>query len=331
MAARVLNQSSSPPKDSEDPIEEARQMKRKLIADDMVEEEAAKVRAGRAKAEADARESEARARKAESGEGESGKTGFKISGGVDLGHIDLQKEREEAAAELRRLKDEADQSARETGQQNQQLRDKIHEQEVKMLQITFQAQMDTLTKMIESNATKGTFMDQYNAAIDVANTLGYMAPSQASTDLQTTLVLKKLEFEQSIELRRLSREEKQADRQFQLELRRYDDERETRKQDAERERKRDEMWARTPEVLGRAIGQGLMGGGGEASESPTPRGKQPGITAGVGESGEVDCVECGRPVAIGPTAKSAVCASCGAKYPIKRIKQEQQEAPEEEE
>lgn len=312
-----------------DPVDEALAVKRKLMASDITETEAARIRADRAKAEAEARKAEVEAKRAEAGGEEVTKAGFKFTGGVDLGHIDLAQERKEAQDELKRLKGEADESARATGQENQQLRDKINEQNIKFLQITFNSQMEQLTKMLEANTSKKNFIEQYTEALETAKALGLAQPSPGSSDLQTTLALKKLEFDQATELRKMAREEKRADRDFQRQLNVDAEDREARKSEQARQERRDDMVAKAPQMIGGAIAQGLLAnqgkGGTVAQESteeapPSETGAQKGhhVEAGWGESGEVECPGCNHPVGIGPTARAAVCANCGERVSIRR-------------
>jgi len=88
-------------------------------------------------------------------------------------------------------------------------------------------------------------------------------------------------------------------------------------------------------MIGTAIAKGMMasaGGAGVGSE-PAPKGSGSGqaITADIGRGGEVKCSQCHQPVAVGPTARTAVCSGCGTKYPIKRVQAESPVESEEEE
>ena len=310
-------------KGEEDPLEAAQRFTKQMAASAIVESEVVKSKASATKAQAEAEEAKTKAERAKRGEEEPSKAGFKVTGGVDLGHLDLAKEREEASAELKRLKEEADDSARAVGQENQQLREKIHGQEMKVLEVTLKTQIEQLGEMIKGNALKGTFMDQYNTAMEMAKTLGFNRPTTGG-DLTTQIELKKLDFEQTRELKKLSREERMSDRKWQLELRRLDDEREAKKQELAQQAKRDDMVAKAPQYIGGAIAQGLLANQGKgrrvteeaATETKIPTGKH--VEVGWGESGEVECPGCNQPVAIGPTARMAVCANCGERVPIRR-------------
>ena len=83
------------------------------------------------------------------------------------------------------------------------------------------------------------------------------------------------------------------------------------------------MFASPFESLGMAIAKGLLDSNGGISaegRAPTKR-KRSGhrLEVGEGESGVTECPECGEPVAIAPTARSAVCSSCDATFPITRV------------
>jgi len=247
---------------------------------------------------------------------------FKFTGGVNLGTIDLQQQQKDAADKLEKLRLEAENTAGRTAQENQLLREKINEQQITFLQSTFQMQMEQINKTIESSASRKTFIEQYTEAMETAKTLGLAQPSGQSTDLQTTVAIKKLDFDQAIALRTFAREEKRADREFQRQLNKDDDERNAEKAKLELEKTKRSELADSLKNAAKVLGQGIAMGGGEESPSASsqpPRGqKMPVIEAGVGDSGVLECTVCKQPVAIGPTAKTAVCAGCDARYPIKR-------------
>lgn len=335
----MLNQKGSPEEDEQkNPIEDAQKITRQMVADEIVETQLAKGRAERAEAEARAAKAMADARKAESGEDKSQESPFKVEGKFNMGTIDFQAQQREAQEELKRLRDEADKQLQAQGQVNQQLRDDLHKKELDILQIGLQSQIqqsnERLELLIQQLGTRKTFMEEYNEALTTAKQLGMMQP-QLGGDATVQIELKKMEFDHSMALRKMMREEKQADRDFQLQLKKFDDDREFRREELERQKKRDDMFASAPETFGRVVARGLMEGGrgeieGEAAAPVGGRGRQPAIIAGVGEAGETECPKCHAAIAIGPTARTAVCANCGAKYPIKRVAPEAEAAVEEE-
>lgn len=326
MAARALGNPSHSPQ-GEDPLEKAAKFSKEMAADSIIESEVAKKKAEREEAEARAAEARARARRADEGGG--GGQGFQIKGGVDLGTINLQTEREKAQKELEELKNRADEQAQATGAENAALRDKIHEQEIKMLQLTFQAQMEGLTKVIERMGSQKSFTEQYQEALETAKALGMNMPSGHGGET-IQLELKKLDFEQARALREMSRAEKAEDRRWQIELKRLDDERDRRREELERQRAKDQMWANAPQMLGGAVARGIMESRGAAAgavQSANAGKVSSHLEAPWGEAGEFNCPECNEVVGIGPTSKAAACPRCGTKIPIKRTGEKPPAAP----
>jgi len=269
---------------------------------------------------------------------------FVVKGEVNMGTIDFQAQQREAQAELKRLRDEGDKQNQTLGQINQQLRDEIHKKEMAIVEIGLRAEIqkgnEKLEQLIQQGGTKKNFLEEYSEQIATAKSLGLYNP-QAGTNASEMIEIKKMEFNQTLELRRLAREEKRDDRALLFEMKKWDDEKEFRKEEVVRAKKRDEMWASAPETIGRFIARGMVEGGmggdsvGESpvgeEAPPIPKGKQPGLAAGVGEAGVMKCPQCQEPtLAVGPTARVAVCGNCGAKYPIKRVKQEVASPVEEE-
>ena len=257
---------------------------------------------------------------------------FEVKGGVDFGTLDLNAERKQAAEDLKQLKKEQEETIRSIGQQNEDLRDRIHAKEIEMVQLNVKSQLELLQKMIESNASKGDFATQLAAARTVAQELGYAPASAGGSgggDLMAQIELKKLEFNNQLALRELDEKVKDRDAQRRMDILKLEDEREERKDKAAREAKNDEVFAKTTELIGRTIGaylkDGAAGGIPEETKVVTPIAARPQnrqggtLQAGVGESGTADCLVCSTTMAIGTTAIKAVCAKCGAEYPIERI------------
>lgn len=260
------------------------------------------------------------AEKVEKKSEEPPKSPFEVKGAINLGTIDYQKQQQDNLDEIKRLKQEADESARTQGQENLQLRERIHEKEMEVLQISLQTQIQALSKMIEGSASRGSFSEQYRQSIEVAELMGMVQP-QAGFDAKTTIELKRIEFDNQMAFKNLTRAEKAEERRWQMELRKLDDDRDARRQDLARQADRDKMIASLPQWIGGAIGKAIVEGGGEEpGAARIPQEQHYRIEAKVGAGGEMDCPnpECGEVIGIGPTAKSAVCAKCGTKITIKR-------------
>lgn len=257
-------------------------------------------------------------------------TGVKFTGNINYPEL-MQKQIDERDA----LRQEAETAAANQQQISNDLREKLHASEMQVLKTGFDAQMQMLGKMIDSNAAKGGIVEQLAAAREMAKELGFVQGQTGGGEALVQVELKKLDFEHTLALRKMAKDDKAEERRWQLELRRLDDERDVKKEELALSRERTDMLAKAPQMIGTALARGVMASEGvpEVSDPPAPRGKMPPVTADVGESGEFECVQCHKPVAIGPTSKTAVCATdgCGAKYPINRVQSERPVEAEEEE
>ena len=262
-------------------------------------------------------------------------SGFKFTGGIDMGQINYQELMQQQIKDQQVLRQEANEAAANQQQISESLRQRLHTSEMELIKSSFGAQMQMLNKTIEGNSSRGTFMQEYNGMMEVVKALG-MGHPQASDNMSNQLEIKKMEFENTRELRRMQREDKQSDREFQRQLNRDTEDREDRKanQDNKRleaaaaiegEREKRNMFAAPFETVGMALAKGLLdsNGGVSADAGEQPRHKQKRSTKRLevdqGESGVTNCPECGEPVAFAPTARSAVCSSCDAVFPIDRV------------
>jgi DNA-directed RNA polymerase subunit RPC12/RpoP len=319
----TLGDRTGTPVDTDDLLRSKIAERRRNEIERQEEIDEAKHEAQLAKLKSQAKTSEGAAGKAD---GKKEDSGFKITGGVNLGNIDLQEERRLAIQELKDLKKEQEDTLRAVGQENQQLRDKIHEQELKVLEVNFKAQMEVLTEAIKQNASRGNFTDQLNAARAIAEEIGYQKGSPAGGSSELIQVeLKKLDFDHQLALRKMTKDDKAEERRWQIELRRLDDEREARRAELAQQQRKDEMLAKAPEVIGRAIGRAILEGGGVAeTEAPvTSKAHQRyELQVPMGQGGTTKCPECQEEVGVGPTSRTAVCANCDTKIFIKRISPE---------
>ncbi len=262
-------------------------------------------------------------------------SGFKVTGGIDMGHINYQELMQQQIKDREVLRQEAAEAAANQTQVSESLRQRLHESEMELIKTSFSAQMQMLNKTIEGSASRGSFMQEYQGMMDTAKALGLSHP-QATSDMTTQLDLKKMEFENTRELRRMGREDKRSDREFQRQLNKDAEDREDRKTEREvqrataaaaiqGEREKRNMFAAPFETVGMALAKGLMDSNGGVSadtgEQPPRKQKRSAkrLEVDQGESGVTNCPECGEPVAFAPTARSAVCSSCDATFAIDRV------------
>ncbi len=265
-------------------------------------------------------------------------TGFKVTGGLDMGHINYQELMQRQIADREVLRKEAAESAAHNQALSEDLRERLHAQEMLVMTTGLQGQIEELKRIAVGAAAQGNFMEQYTTAKTMAKELGFLEgkTSGSTNDFNTEIELRKLEFENGREMRKMAREDKRADREFQRQLNKDVDDREDKKTDRETqrmtaaaavqaEREKRNMFAAPFETVGMALAKGLMDSNGgvsaDAGDQSQHKQKRSGkrLEVNQGESGVTNCPECGEPVAIAPTARSAVCSSCDAVFPIDRV------------
>lgn len=243
--------------------------------------------------------------------------GYQVKGEINLGSINLQEEREKATAETERLRLELKASANKTSEENAQLRRDVHTAEMKEIKANNDAAIAAMASKFDSRSPVEVIADIRTMAAE----LGLKAPDPSIGEPGLQLQILQLtnaeaararEFEWQMEQDRNAREDRKDARKDDLAM---------RGAELALTRDRNEMLAKAPETIGKVIVMGMAAnaeGGQEDSQAPSKSKTRP-ITAGVGESGEVECPQCGKPVAVGPTARKAVCAGCKAQYSIQRV------------
>lgn len=271
-------------------------------------------------------------------------TPLQVSGKVNLGEFNFQEAAQAANKQLQGLVTQQQEELKKSGQLNLELRDKIQEKQNEILKLTFGAQIDALNAALQAGSEKKGITEQIKEAREVAELLGMQLAGKAdgTTSPELAVKLKEMEFNHLEYMEKLKDERDERNKQWQITLRELDDKREQAKNDLARQANRDQFFFQMPQALGAAIAQGLMnrGGGAPGAQGAPPGGvgaqpaKQPPAAKAAakpkqpyhfemlpGESGEFDCPECSEPVALGPTARVAVCPGCGTRYPIKRVEQ----------
>lgn len=160
-------------------------------------------------------------------------------------------------------------------------------------------------------------------AVKTAEKLGYAKGGTPAVPPEVQVQLKQLDINLQIELEKMRDDRDRRDKEWQLTLKRWDDEKEMRRaelaQKAEAEKDRIALFSNMQERIGRVIGSVVKGGGSVAAEQEMEKTFY--IDAGVGEEGETACPNCGAPIFIAPDAKQVMC-KCGLTAEIRRKKVE---------
>lgn len=255
--------------------------------------------------------------------------GFKVTGQLNI--MDLISRQVE---DIKALKEKGDEQVVAMGRMNEDLRRDLEEKKDQLHQF----QLESIKSMIASSAPRGTIIDQYREFMNMASEFGLAPPEpQGAADLKITLELERMKFENSLRLREMDRRDREADREFQRMLKKDEFDMEIRREEIQEKRRQGEIFAQAPAIVGATFARAIMDSGDQpapitdrVNERVTSKPSYQ-LEAGLGEGGVIECPSgCGSQVAIGPTARQAICAKCGAKMNIKR-KQTVPEMPDEEE
>lgn len=274
---------------------------------------------------------------------------FQIKGSINLGDFDIQAERkaEEARAteaqkalaeRVDKIQSEAKAEIDLLRKANDDQRDKILDIQRRSFEDSTKAQIDSLAKMLEGRGSANSDMvNQIDQMSKVAQALGFSKGAESTNDPpQIRLAIMKMEIEQNQAARQFEWDKIQSERTWQIEIKKLDIENMGMAAKIKSEQDKSGRIASPLESIGAAIARGLLDGGGQVPTPPqvTRRGKQQQqqpqqeeeapqarkfkMEAAVGEQGEMECPECQERVAIGPTARKAVCAACESEIIITR-------------
>lgn len=268
---------------------------------------------------------------------------FQVQGGVRL-DIDPQRDANLARQELREQQErDGDKIEKLTSDLNK-TKDELRESHITAVMKEMSNQfagalkeMNDRIGSVRSGSDPTILASQFEVLTQIAEKMGFQKSTPQIGDPMIQLEITKLQMENARADREFKAKLEQDKREWDLEKIKLEDDRSFKRAQLAQEEKRNELFVKAPQMVGGAIAQGIMsarGGGIGAKESPPPpksSKKQPRhIEAGQGESGEIECPGCNQPVAIGPTARVAVCANCGERVPVKRISGEPSSQEEEE-
>ena len=272
---------------------------------------------------------------------------FKVTGGINLGNIDIQenmrRSEEKAEAErkeVQRIREENMQIREQEKAEQKKLLDEerarreMAEERARQLEIVqlkeqISQQMTNLEKMVAQGTRQPkSFVEQYDEVMALSNKLG-LAEKTSTDDPQVRLSIMKMQADMAREEREFKRTWRNDDKKWQLELAKLELEKKNHGELIEHEKSRNEMFANAFKNVGAAIATGLQSSGEEEAAAvagarpPSARTAAPRkskIQAEVGSAGEVECPECHSPVGIGPNTTRAACAGCGFLFEIERFR-----------
>ncbi len=256
---------------------------------------------------------------------------FKVTGGVNLGNIDLQAERAEALRVSGEERKRQEEKVTALEQQAGELRETLHKTQLDQISNNLTKQIEELRRSLTSgSAPQKSLADQIAEIRQLASALGLKDQPAVSSDATLSLELKRLDISLQRESQAFEVKKTMDDRNYQLELRKLDILAAQTNNQLDVERQKLALWTAMPQQIGGVLAKAVIDGtrdkiGKGSSVTPDPGAKQDisgHVTAGIGEAGEIDCPnpECGKPIAIGPTARIAECAICHVRIRVERTK-----------
>ena len=259
---------------------------------------------------------------------------FKMTGEFNLGKIDFQEQQRLAREESDKVRKDAEISLEKTRKERDDAVKALQNAEMKHLQDMLLGRIDALQNAVASGQGKDVFAELEKIE-SAATKLGFVKSDPASTDMNATIALKRLEIEMKREDRRFQAEMKKDDRLWQIELKKLAQQEREAEARLQMEQKKWDAIASAPEVLGTYIAKGLVAKteGGIAApagqQAPMPQQVQvTSVTAEEGEAGEINCPRCQTLVGIGPTSKQTACAKCRQPFVINRVPKSSEAEPE---
>lgn len=275
---------------------------------------------------------------------------------------ELKSEAEKKELE-QKLSGEDKQRMADLEQQNEELQRQLHEKEIETVRVELSGKIDQLSQSIKEGASQksigqqiadikqaaadmglgGTKFDDIQAALDLVERLKPTArtlPEQVkdAKDLVETfgtktdggnlsLEIEKVKGDREMALAKLNADIVAGNRDFQLKLKQWEEEREDKKAIASAEltvkREGNQLLADLVEKLAQVI---LAAKGGAVASAATGAIASREILAGEGDSGEVECPGCHGIIPISEAVTNAICPTCGTGYSISRIAKPASEA-----
>jgi len=257
--------------------------------------------------------------------------------------ISVEKKRKEQSGEnelvgeLRKIKEDSDKTKEKLEEERRgrledklvnevsKLRDLVERNKGNGQQVDVKTQMETVLKTAKDIGWsppegKGKLSEQIEEVKLVADKLGYGEKRGNGITGDIAIQLKKMDFDFNTKLEEMRDERSRRDAEWQLTLKRYDDEKEFKRdelaQKAHAEQEKNNMFKNMGDSIGKVIGQTLLGQGGEPTSNPGSKSFR--IEAGAGEEGNFECPSCHEPIFVSPDANTVGCGSCGAVGTITR-------------
>ena len=250
--------------------------------------------------------------------------------------LDEQRSRaEKAEAELHKqgeqtLKDKMDaltqemrESKGKTTEEVARLQAKLEETKEQLHQQERHELENKLAELKDIQTKGGDISSRIQQAKEDAKALGMTEDKASGIPPEIALEIKKMDNNLQIQLEEMRDDRDRRDKDWQLTLRKWDEEKLMRQQELDAKITMEREKLNTLTTIGtRVVGaflEGDMGGSEEAPAIASKPEKKYTIDAGEGDEGEFNCPKCNSIVGIAVDTITAVCAGCGMSFPIRRV------------
>jgi len=265
----------------------------------------------------------------------------------------------------KRISGEDEAEKAQLAQENEELKEKIHEKEVESVRVELGGKIDQLNQSVREGASQksisqqiadikraaadmglgGSKFEDIQAALDLVERLRPATktlPEQVkdakdlidtfgqkpSGDGNLSLEIEKVKGDRELQLEKLRIERAAGERDFQLKMKQWETEREDKRAIASAEIAVKKEGNQLLADLVEKLAQVITAAAGGAVGAGAARGiASRVIEAGEGEAGETECPSCHSVIPISESADDVICAGCGARYTIKRIPKSTEETP----
>ncbi len=258
---------------------------------------------------------------------------IKITGGINLGTIDLQEQQRTAREEAIQARKDVQARLDQLTQERDSAKEALSNASMAHLKDSLLREIETLKSAIVEGGQKGNgdLASQLASIEATATKLGYVRGSSDQGSWDAQLSLKKLEADMARDNRRFAQEMKRDERLWQIELKKLDMAEKEANAKIQAELHKWDMLGKMKEDIGGIIAKGLIDRGesnamlgsgsdvGREVQSNRTEHQIVSLEAEEGETGEIPCPRCKTPVGIAPTTTRTACARCNQMFAINRI------------
>lgn len=240
---------------------------------------------------------------------------------IQLKPMELDVQRAEKDAVVRAEKAEEREAAER--QSRRELETELEKERIANLENKLGSQISDLKKVIEDNKVdKGSVTEKLAEIKSTAGELGWGPKEAGGVSPEIQIQITQMNNDLKLKLAEMEDERSRRDKDWQLTLRKWDDEKDMRQQElnqkAAADQERTGLMTSMQQGLGRIIGKSLTDNGGPGIKGKV-QSEQFHVDADVGEEGDISCPSCSTSIFLPSDAVKIACPSCGAIGIVRRL------------